>query len=133
MNAAIYNETPYVVAQRNGGVGGLDESFSQALVAGRPFEHAWTGPMGCTTDQEPIIGTAGRSGNIVYCGGYTGHGIAMGTKAGSFLADMLHGGSPPAWMLRPTQSLPGEPLRYIAINTVINMMNLGMYHMEKHV
>ncbi len=109
----------------------LAKSFP--ALAGRPFEHAWTGPMGCTTDQEPIIGTAGRSGNIVYCGGYTGHGIAMGTKAGSFLADMLHGENPPAWMLRPTQSLPGEPLRYIAINTVINMMNLGMYHMEKHV
>ena len=97
-----------------------------------PFEHAWSGPMGCTTDQEPIIGTVGSSGNIVYCGGYTGHGIAMGTKAGSFLAGMLHGEKPPAWMLRPTVPLPGEPLRYIAINTVINLMNLGLYHMSKH-
>ena len=35
--AAIYNERPYVVAQKNGGVGGLDESFSQALIGGRPF------------------------------------------------------------------------------------------------
>ena len=103
------------------------------VLAAHPFEHTWTGPMGCTTDQEPIIGTAGRSGNITYCGGYSGHGIAMGTKAGSFLAGMLHGEKPPAWMLRPTQSLPGEPLRYVAINTVINMMNLGLYHMEKHV
>ncbi len=102
-------------------------------LATRPFEHTWTGPMGCTTDQEPIIGRTGRSGNIIYCGGYSGHGIAMGTKAGSFLAGMLQGESPPAWMLRPTQSLPGEPLRYVAINTVINMMNLGMCHMEKHV
>jgi glycine/D-amino acid oxidase-like deaminating enzyme len=108
----------------------LAKSFP--ALAPHPFEHTWTGPMGCTTDQEPIIGTAGRSGNITYCGGYTGHGIAMGTKAGSFLAGMLQGENPPAWMLRPTQSLPGEPLRYIAINTVINMMNLGLYHMDKH-
>lgn len=35
--AAIYGETLRVVAQRNGGVGGLDESFSQALLEGRPF------------------------------------------------------------------------------------------------
>jgi hypothetical protein len=35
--AAIYNEAPQVVAQRDGGVGSLDESFSQALIAGRPF------------------------------------------------------------------------------------------------
>lgn len=34
---AIYKETPYIVAQRQGGVGSPDESFSQALVAGRPF------------------------------------------------------------------------------------------------
>ena len=37
MVAAVYNESPRVVAQRDGGVGSLDESFSQALIAGRPF------------------------------------------------------------------------------------------------
>ena len=96
-----------------------------------PFEHAWTGPMGCTTDQEPIIGTHGESRNIIYCGGYCGHGMAMGTRAGAFLAGMLHGEPPPAWLLRPTQDLPPEPLRYVVINSVINMMNLGLYHMPK--
>jgi hypothetical protein len=35
--AAIYGETPYVVAQRKSGVGGIEESFCQALIAGRPF------------------------------------------------------------------------------------------------
>ena len=97
-----------------------------------PFQHTWTGPMGCTADQEPIIGIAGGSGNIIYCGGYCGHGIAMGSKAGFFLAGMLHGEKPPAWMLRPTLDLPGEPLRYIAVNAVINLMNLGLYRMPKH-
>ncbi|HKB08555.1 MAG TPA: hypothetical protein VKF61_09780, partial [Candidatus Polarisedimenticolia bacterium] len=49
------------------------------------------------------------------------------------LAGMLHGQEPPAWLLRPTLDLPGEPLRYISINTVINMMNLGLYTMStKH-
>ena len=101
-------------------------------LAAYPFEHTWTGPMGCTSDQEPIIGTAGTSGNIIYCGGYCGHGMAMGSKAGFFLAGMLRGESPPAWMLRPTLDLPGEPLRYIAVNAVINLMNLGLYTMPKH-
>src|SRR6266850_1943342 len=84
----------YMWGRKAPGGRALVKSFP--ALAGHPFEHAWTGPMGCTTDQEPIIGTAGQSGNIVYCGGYTGHGIAMGTKAGSFLSDMLHGQSPPA-------------------------------------
>ena len=35
--AALYNEASYFVTARNGGVGGVDESFSAALVAGRPF------------------------------------------------------------------------------------------------
>jgi hypothetical protein len=35
--AAIYRETPNVVVQRAGGVGGLDESLSQKLIDGRPF------------------------------------------------------------------------------------------------
>jgi len=101
-------------------------------LAGYPYEHAWTGPMGATSDQEPILGTAGEGGNILYGGAYSGHGIAMGTKTGSFLAAMLDGVRPPAWMLRRTIDMPGEPLRYIGVNLVINMMDLGLYHMPKH-
>jgi gamma-glutamylputrescine oxidase len=97
-----------------------------------PFEHAWTGPMGCTVDQEPIIGREGEDGNILYCGGYTGHGLAMGTKCGLFLAGLLEGEDPPAWLLRPTLSLPPEPLRYIVLNSVIHLMNIGAYRMAKH-
>lgn len=34
---SVYNESPSIVTLKNGGVGGLDESISQALIAGRPF------------------------------------------------------------------------------------------------
>ncbi len=101
-------------------------------LARTPFEHTWTGPMGATSDQEPIIGTAGENGNIHYGGAYSGHGIAMGTKTGSFLAGLIHGEAPPAWMLRKTIDMPGEPFRYVGVNLVIKMMNLGLYHMPKH-
>ena len=37
MVCALYNESAYFVTSRNGGVGGVDESFASALVAGRPF------------------------------------------------------------------------------------------------
>jgi glycine/D-amino acid oxidase-like deaminating enzyme len=98
-----------------------------------PFEHAWTGPMGCTTDQEPIIDSVGEGRNLLYCGGYSGHGLAMGTKAGSFLAvAILEGKSPPAWLLRQTLDLPGEPFRYVGVNAAINLMNLNLYYMPKH-
>ncbi len=35
--AALYGEIPTMIAQRNGGVGSVDESFAQALANGRPF------------------------------------------------------------------------------------------------
>ena len=35
--AALYNESAYFVTSRNGGVGGVDESFAAALISGRPF------------------------------------------------------------------------------------------------
>lgn len=34
---ALYNETPYLIARREGGVGSVDESFQAGLLAGRPF------------------------------------------------------------------------------------------------
>ncbi len=37
MTRAIYGERSYLVAQREGGVGSLDESLSMALLSGRPF------------------------------------------------------------------------------------------------
>jgi glycine/D-amino acid oxidase-like deaminating enzyme len=97
-----------------------------------PFEFAWTGPMGVTGDQEPVIGTEGRDDNIFYCAGYSGLGIAMGTRAGSWLAGMLEGESPPAWLFRDTFRFPGEPLRYVGVNGTINLMNLSLLSMAKH-
>jgi len=37
LTGVVYNERSRVVARRVGGVGSVDESFSQALIAGRPF------------------------------------------------------------------------------------------------
>jgi hypothetical protein len=37
MVSALYNEASYFVTARNGGVGGVDESFAAALISGRPF------------------------------------------------------------------------------------------------
>ena len=37
VGCAIYNEKPSMIAARKGGVGSVDESFSQALISGRPF------------------------------------------------------------------------------------------------
>jgi gamma-glutamylputrescine oxidase len=97
-----------------------------------PFEHAWTGPMGCTVDQEPILGRTGEDGNIFYGGAYSGHGLAMGTRMGEFLAGAVDGAAVPAWLGRDLTPVPPEPLRYVGVNMTINLMNLGLYSMAKH-
>lgn len=34
---AIYGEKPYLISRKDGGVGGIDESVGEAIIAGRPF------------------------------------------------------------------------------------------------
>ncbi|MCP3996123.1 MAG: FAD-dependent oxidoreductase [Actinomycetia bacterium] len=96
-------------------------------LASYPYEFTWSGPLGMTGDQEPVIGAEGRDDNILYCGGYTALGLAMGTRAGQWLAGMLEGVDPPDWLFRETFRFPGEPLRYIGVNGAVNLMNLGLW------
>ncbi|MCP5070425.1 MAG: FAD-binding oxidoreductase, partial [bacterium] len=79
-------------------------------LANYAYEFTWSGPLGMTGDQEPVIGAEGRDDNILYCGGYTALGLAMGTRAGQWLAGMLEGVEPPDWLFRETFRFPGEPL-----------------------
>ncbi len=39
---------------------------------------------------------------------------------------------PPDWLFRDTFRFPGEPLRYLGVNGVINLMNLSLLRMKKH-
>ncbi len=92
-----------------------------------PYEFTWTGPLGMTGDQEPVIGAVGKDKNILYCGGYSALGLALGTLAGQWLAGMLEGDAPPDWLFRDMLRFPNEPLRYIGVNSAINLMNLGLW------
>jgi glycine/D-amino acid oxidase-like deaminating enzyme len=92
-----------------------------------PYEFTWTGPLGMTQDQEPVIGAVGKDKNILYCGGYSALGLALGTLAGRWLAGMLDGDAPPDWLFRDMFRFPNEPLRYIGVNSAINLMNLGVW------
>jgi glycine/D-amino acid oxidase-like deaminating enzyme len=92
-----------------------------------PYEFTWTGPLGMTLDQQPVIGLEGKDNNILYCGGFSALGLALGTRAGSWLAGMLNGEDPPAWLFRDMFRFPDEPLRYISVNSAINLMNLGVW------
>jgi glycine/D-amino acid oxidase-like deaminating enzyme len=52
------------------------------------IDYCWGGLVGCSRDLFP---RAGRADNMIYAGGYSGHGAQMSTLIGSALADMAMG------------------------------------------
>lgn len=67
MVTALYNEIPSVITARRGGVGSLDESVANALLAGRMFVSIDN--MRGTIDS-PLLETALRGHGCVECRGY---------------------------------------------------------------
>ena len=62
------------------------ELFPQ--LARTPVSHSWTGKLGLTFDLMPHIG---RVQGIWYAYGYAGHGVAMASRMGSEVAEMIAG------------------------------------------
>jgi glycine/D-amino acid oxidase-like deaminating enzyme len=57
-------------------------------LAGIPLSHAWTGKLGLTFDLMPHIG---RVDGIWYAYGYAGHGVAIASKMGQEVGDLIAG------------------------------------------
>lgn len=80
-------------------------------------ERRWAGPVSISPRRTPVIGSAGRFGNLHYALGYSGMGVSLATLAGRVLADTVLGEGR-RWddlvyrRDRPWP-LPPEPLRYL--------------------
>ena len=79
-----------------------------------PITHRWVGHVGMTLDMVPTIGAFGPEQNILFAGGYTGHGVPVAVLAGRLLRD-LYAGEPldPVYdfvLNRMPPRIPGEPL-----------------------
>ena len=70
-------------------------------------DYAWGGTLGVTMNRLPHF--ARLSGNIFSAGGFSGHGVAMGTLAGRIMADAVAGqaGDFDVMANIPTQKFPG--------------------------
>ncbi len=94
----------------------LESRFHQLFpaLADVPITHRWAGHVGTTLDMVPTIGALGPDRNILFAGGYSGHGVPVAVLAGSLLRDMV-AGEPidPAYdflLNRKPPRAPGEPL-----------------------
>ncbi|MBW2494878.1 MAG: FAD-dependent oxidoreductase [Deltaproteobacteria bacterium] len=56
-----------------------------------PITHRWVGHVGTTLDTVPTIGAIGAEENILFAGGYTGHGVPVAILAGRLLRDLIAG------------------------------------------
>jgi glycine/D-amino acid oxidase-like deaminating enzyme len=60
-------------------------------LAQTPISHAWTGKLGLTFDLMPHIG---RVGGLWYAYGYAGHGVAIASKMGYEVGELIAGARP---------------------------------------
>jgi glycine/D-amino acid oxidase-like deaminating enzyme len=78
-----------------------------------PITHRWVGHVGMTLDTVPTIAAFGPEQNILFAGGYTGHGVPVAVLAGRLLRDLV-AGEPldPVYdfvLNRKPPRIPGEP------------------------
>src|SRR5262249_25047348 len=50
------------------------------------FEAAWAGPIAFAEDSIPLLGPHPANPRVLVSGGYEGHGVALGVRAGELLA-----------------------------------------------
>lgn len=80
-------------------------------LAGIPFEHAWYGMIGMTTDSMPRIHRFAPQ--VIGASGYNGRGISPGTVMGKVLADHIAGKLSPDDLPLPLTPARPVPLRSI--------------------
>lgn len=62
---------------------------------GLPIEHRWSGVMGYTADEVPLVGRLPDLPNVYFAVGFTGSGMGIGPATAERAAElMLHGTSP---------------------------------------
>jgi glycine/D-amino acid oxidase-like deaminating enzyme len=81
------------------------------------ISHRWCGPVAITWRRTPLIGQAGKYGNILYALGYSGLGACLGTLSGRVLADLALGEDRKwqdlVYLEDRMLPLPPEPFRFL--------------------
>jgi gamma-glutamylputrescine oxidase len=70
-------------------VNGLLATFPDLARQGIRITHGWSGTIGYVINGIPVIGRSHDNPNILHAVGWSGHGIALGVAAGSWIADLI--------------------------------------------
>jgi gamma-glutamylputrescine oxidase len=60
-------------------------------LSGTPIDYYWSGTVGASLNRLPHIGRLGKTGDIYYAHGFSGHGAMITTLAGELIADAITG------------------------------------------
>ncbi|MCW2670055.1 MAG: dependent oxidoreductase [Frankiales bacterium] len=95
-------------------------------VTGVPVTHRWGGNLGVPRDWYPSVGFD-RTTGVAWAGGYVGDGVATANLAGRTLAHLITGVDSELvrlpWVRRRTKRWEPEPLRWIGVNAVTQLMS----------
>jgi gamma-glutamylputrescine oxidase len=94
----------------------LERELRAAFEGGERFRisHRWSGTIDYTLDALPVMANVEGRENVLYAGGFCGHGIALGIRAGRWLAGrVLHRHTAPffPWLRDKPAWIPGEWVR----------------------
>lgn len=114
-------------APREDTKGRLEEMFRERFpeLSDVAIDSHWSGPIAITLDFLPALGRTGRNRNIYYAVGYSGHGVALASYAGTALADWMADRDGPGRMLIDRRSLwlPPEPVRWMIAQGISGVLS----------
>lgn len=87
----------------------------------------WGGVIGYVLDALPVIGRIAERPHIVHAVGWCGHGVALATASGAWVADLICDGAPPAdlpWFRASAPAIPTELARAVGFRLVTGYMAL---------
>ncbi|MEO5695093.1 MAG: FAD-dependent oxidoreductase [Usitatibacter sp.] len=90
-------------------------------------KHRWGGTIDYTLDGLPVVGPVRVDGNVLHAGGFCGHGIALGVRAGRWVADAIV--AVPERRMHPdfrntAPLVPGDWLRKTCFNLASGWMRM---------
>ena len=98
------------------------------------FTHSWGGAVAITRNWEPYLQFDRKSG-FGRLGGYAGDGVTMSHLAGKIMAAEILDKQLPARNLhfvnQPIRKWEPEPLRYLAVNSLVQLSNLADFEESK--
>jgi glycine/D-amino acid oxidase-like deaminating enzyme len=93
-----------------------------------PVTHQWGGPIGVSRDWCASVGLDPATG-LGWAGGYVGDGVSTTNLAGRTLADLITGTDSELtrlpWVGHRSPSWEPEPLRWLGLNTGLQVMSLA--------